>query len=114
MQVMQKMMRIVGSHCFGALIRRKVDPVELRAVMVDQGDNVDRGRFGCCRRAIRVVGRNSGRCEKVAEVGDLARVEMLVVRLMKDEVLAVYCQRIFAIGPFARPDASEGAACPSS
>ena len=45
-QVMQKMMRIVGRDCFAMLIRRKVDAVELRAVMVDQGDNVDRGRFG--------------------------------------------------------------------
>jgi hypothetical protein len=58
-QVMQEMMRIVGSDCFSVLIRRKVDPVELRAVMVYQDDNVDRTRFGCCRRALGIVGRNS-------------------------------------------------------
>ena len=58
-QVMQEMMRIVGDDHVGALIRRKVNPVELRAVVVDQGDNVDRGRPGRCRRAVGIVGRNS-------------------------------------------------------
>jgi hypothetical protein len=87
-QVMQKMMRIVGSDRVSALVRRKVDPVELRAVMVDQGDNVDGARFGYCRRAVGIVGRNSRQRKIVAEVYDLARIEMLAVRLMKDEVLA--------------------------
>ena len=58
-QVMQEMMRIVGSDCFGPLIRRKLDPVELRAVMVDQDDNVDRARLGCSRRAVGIVGGDS-------------------------------------------------------
>jgi hypothetical protein len=35
-QVMQEMMRIVGNNCFSVLIRRKVDPVELGAVMVSK------------------------------------------------------------------------------
>ena len=59
-EMMREMMRIVRPDCFGeALIRRKIDPVQLRAVMVEQGDDVDRNRFGCRRRA---VGTRSAPC----------------------------------------------------
>jgi hypothetical protein len=38
----------------------------------------------------------------VAKIGYLARVQVLAVRLVEDEVLAIYRQRIFAVGSFVR------------
>ena len=101
-QMMQEMMRIVGLDRFAMLIRGKVNAVQLRAVMINHRHDVHGIRFGRRRRAVRIFGRSPSRCEIVAELVDLARVQMFAVRLVKDEVLAVYSQGIFSVRFFLR------------
>jgi hypothetical protein len=62
---------IVGLYCFGMLIRRKMDPVQLCAVMVYQRDDVHGVRFDGWRRPVGVLGRNSSRCGVAEEIEDL-------------------------------------------
>ena len=101
-QVVQEVMRIVGRDRFAKLSRRKIGPVQLSTVMINQHHDIHGVWFGRRRRPIRILRLNSRRRQIVTEIGDLSRVKVFAVWLVKDQVLTLDRQRILAVRLFLR------------